>query len=222
MNKLAITAAFLMAAASSYAVTEEVPKITENVYSVVINMKTTKANVASDGFVYRSVANQTIRGFFCVDIGYDFDDVNDNNGIIIGYKGQPQVEMGNIWESVVRIGKNNTEIEAYGAIGGGDAEIMMMGFGQYDVLNERVSSLNGSVIATLEAPELNFNPVYGYDLTELYPVEDEVPTTIAFGTFSVKYSLEASKRAAAFWAMEEDAYIWFLKKMGIDVMLRST
>ncbi len=227
MNKLAITAAFLMAAASSYAVAQETTELNKHVYSVKMSFKTTKANVSQNGvFTYRTITSKTINGFYCVPIGNRFD---DGEGIILGYDGYP-LESYVGWNNVVRIGKNNTEIEADAEVHSGDVMLNLMAFGAYDVKNERVSSLNGTVIATLPAPELDGYPVRGYDLTD----PDQVPTdedmdegadatTIAFGTISVKYSLEASKKEYAMDNAEtEEEYVaameWFARKMGIDMM----
>jgi hypothetical protein len=217
MKKLVVTAALLVAAASSYAGTSPAPEITEDVYSVVINMKTTKPNVTyinGQEFVYRSVTSTTLNGFYCVDIGERFD---DGNGIMLGYNGEPFGTDESIWNNVVRIGKNNAEIEADGAIWGGDVTIFMRGFGTYDVKNNRVSSLTGSINAFLPSPELNGNNVYGYDLSEPYR-PDGSESTIAFGTFSIKYSLEASKKEALLYTEQgQAAFEWFLRKMGIVI-----
>jgi hypothetical protein len=204
MNKLVITAALLVAAASSYA--QERPM--QDVYSVVISMKTTKPNVAyvnGQEFVYRSVISKTINGFYHVDPYAGFD---DSNYIELGYNGE-LLDGGVMWNNVVRIGKNNAEIEADGVIPGGNMIVFLRGFGTYDVKNQRVSSLNGSINAFLESPELNGNYVFGRDLSEPYLADTESESTIAFGTFSVKYSLEASKKDAA------GEWDWFNRKMGI-------
>jgi hypothetical protein len=214
MRKLVITAALLVAAASSYAGTAVIPN--SDVYSVSISMKTTKANIGQfEGLNYRTVTSKSYNGFYIVDTydnGGRFDDDEGDNEMLLGYEGQALwTEVR--WNDVVRIGKNNAEIEASGAIfeGGAGVTVFLRGFGTYDVKNNRVSSLNGSINAFLPPPQL-FDVVYvfGYDLSDTDIV---VPgTTIGFGTFSVKYSLEASKK----WeAMDWDVY--FSRKLGVDV-----
>jgi hypothetical protein len=228
MNKLVITASLLVAVASSYAAEPLI--LEEDVYSVVINMKTTKPNVtyiSGNEFVYRSVTSKTLNGFMCLPAGAPLDEVN---AIIIGYNGEPLMSS-DIWNSVVRIGKNNDGIEADGAIWGGDVAIFMRGFGTYDIKNNRVSSIEGSINAFLPAPELNGEPVFGYVLDAPFIVPyivvpdtndnyiTEQPATIAFGTFSIKYSLEASKKEALLHTPDgEAAYNWFIRKLGITLM----
>jgi hypothetical protein len=120
------------------------------------------------------------------------------------------------WNDVVRIGKNNAEIEASGAIFDFPVMVFLRGFGTYDVKNYRVSSLNGSINAFLPPPVLFgllSEPVFGRDLSDpLDHIEDDPGTTIGFGTFSVKYNLEASKKYDL-----EDWYVYFSRKLGLDV-----
>jgi hypothetical protein len=184
MKKLVVTAALLVAAVSSYARPESF-----DVYNIRITLKTTKANAGIEDINYRTVTTKKYRAMYILSTGDRFD--VSYNTILLGFDGV-LFEDTISWNNVVRIGKNNTEIEADGYVEGNDASIYMQGFGRYDQMNNRVSSLNGSVIAYLPPPMVDGDYVFGYDLSEPGSVEEG--STIGVGSFSLLYSPLASSK----------------------------
>jgi len=125
MKKLVVTAALLVAAVSSYARPESF-----DVYNIRITLKTTKANAGIEDINYRTVTTKKYRAMYILSTGDRFD--VSYNTILLGFDGV-LFEDTISWNNVVRIGKNNTEIEADGYVEGNDASIYMQGFGRYDL-----------------------------------------------------------------------------------------
>jgi len=212
MKKLVVMAAALVAAAGSYAQCEpgEPPVDADcaQVYNVSFSLKTTVAksgsidigdecSPASTSLCYRVISSKSYKGYYwncecgCETFANNVLDLWETKSKdIVVYNGTID------WESLVRIGKKNTDIEAAGTI---DDSIYFMGFGKYDVKNARVSSISGNVQAFLVAPSCTVACAPGaisvaYDLCTLDPVSIG---TIGYGSFSVKYNSSISKKLAA-------------------------
>ena len=212
MKKLVVMAAALVAAAGSYAQCEPgtppVEADCSQVYNVSISLKTTAAKSGSidigtdcapgsTSLCYRVISSKSYKGYYwncscgCDEFANNVLDLFETKSKdLVVYNGTID------WESLVRIGKKNTEIEAAGTI---DDSIFFMGFGKYDVKNARVSSISGNVQAFLVAPSCTVDCAPGstsvaYDICTLAPVSIG---TIGYGSFSLKYNSSISKKLAA-------------------------
>jgi hypothetical protein len=249
MNKLVTTVALLVAAVSAYDVLAYSAPTTNDVYSVEINLKTTKRNVVfgkESVLEYRSVTTKAYKGFYIVEDGFSTlesisPEAMDNvlllgingwlfNAPLIMITGEPlgkkgdEVEVAGVMassgilsgaptlngevskESIVANVRPSSDVEAIA---------ILMGFGNYDLKNDRVSSINGSIMVLVLPYDLFDTATYGSDLAALSPAPESLPQpSIAYGTFSMKYSLEASRREAA------DDYEWIESKLGVSIRPR--
>jgi len=251
MNKLVATVALLVASASAYDVLAYSAPITNDVYSVEINLKTTKRNVVfgkESVLEYRSVTTKAYKGFYIAEDGFStLEGISSeamNNVLLLGINGwlfnAPLIMI-----TGEPLGKKGDEVEVAGVMASSgilsgapslnsevstdkesivanvgpsldvEAIAILMGFGNYDLKNDRVSSINGSIMVLVLPYDLFVAPTYGSDLASLSPLPESIPQpSIAYGTFSMKYSLEASRREAA------DDYEWIESKLGVTIRPR--
>jgi hypothetical protein len=213
MKKLVVMAAALVAAASSYAQCAPGPDPVDvdcaQVYNVSMSLKTTAAksgaidigdecSPGSTSVCYRVISSKSYKGYYW-NCSCECDAFDSNVLELFDKKSDEMVvESESIsWTILGRIGKKNTDIEAYGNING---DIYLMGFGKWDSKKGRVSSISGNVQAVLGAPLCIVACAPGgialpYDLC--IPDTQILVDTIAYGSFSIKYNSSASKKLAA-------------------------
>ncbi len=213
MKKLVVMAAALVAAASSYAQCEPGPDPVDadcaQVYNVSMTLKTTAAKSGaidigtecapgSTSICYRVISSKSYKGYYW-NCSCECDAFEGNILDLFDKKTDEMVVIGETvtWDILGRIGKKNTDIEAYGTIAD---SIYIMGFGKWDAKNGRVSSISGNVQAELLAPVCVVACAPGgvalpYDLC--IPNTQLLVGTIGYGSFSIKYNSSASKKLAA-------------------------
>lgn len=214
MKKLVVMAAVLVAAASTYAQCQpEDPVHTycAQAYNVSMSLKTTAGKSGTtkvqcadpDVACYRVQAKRTLKGYYFVcECGCDEQNKHTFENNLL-YLWDSKTKEGLVinelidWGALGRIGKKNTEVEAEGEVEGVQHTFYLMGFGKYDAKNDRISSLSGSVQTWFDTPQCEFRcdpsvDALPYDLCTLVEIDAEY--TIAYGTFSMKYSSSLSKK----------------------------
>jgi hypothetical protein len=110
------------------------------------------------------------------------------------------------WDWVDRISKKANGVEALGTISWeGETcfgELVIAGFGKFDVKYDRVANISGYAVGLVNAPLCAVKCEDGeasiaWDLCDATSEGDSGDATIAYGTWAVKYNKSASKKVAA-------------------------
>ena len=175
------------------------------VYDLSMDLKTTEAKRASvkqgcaeDSVVcYRVPSSQRLKGVL-VNCGCTCEALVNAKLYVWDDKTKfMYVKAGTMdWRQLARIGKSNTEVEVAWAF---DDLFMCMGFGRFDVNNERITSISGKVVGALPDRSCSENCPQGAAILTYDPCTSEVnepDATIAYGSWTLRYNRTASKRYA--------------------------
>lgn len=217
MKKLLMFAAVAAMGVSAFAACGEAPEVQPvncaAVYDFKASLKTTKAKAATikvecedpEGVCYREKASMSIKGYYySCECDCDF---KDGYSLVFWDNIDKEiVDADYEWDWVDRISKKANGVEALGAISWeGETcagELVIAGFGKFDVKNDRVANISGYAVGFVNAPLCAVKCEDGeasiaWDLCDATSEGDSGDSTIAYGTWAVKYNKSASKKVAA-------------------------
>ena len=239
MKKLVATAVALLSISGAYAQICGEPDTTPDsttsialVYNFTASVKTTAGKLGkvtvskatdcdeavTDDLCYRKIVSKSVKGYYwgcnttcpTLDDDASFKTMNLHLTAKGWYDGVLSPDV--TWAKVDKFGQKMTDVEVFFSAIDEDADFSatLMGFGKWDTKYGRISSLSGNIQIVLPGPVCEGcdedTDALAYDICTLA----ESNTTIAYGSWSMKYNSSASKKLLA-----DKNYMYYL--IGIPV-----